>query len=144
MRQIPPSPRLIDPGEPAMRNKWLVASILAALACFTIAHAGQTEAPSPSRGKETFEKRCGGCHSLDRDKEGPRLRGVYGRPSGSVSSFNYSTALKSAHINWDAESLDKWLTDPDKLVPDTDMAFHVDKADERHDIIAFLKDLSGK
>ena len=127
-----------------MRKKWFVASILAVLACFAIPRPGEAEAPSPSRGKETFEKRYGGCHALDRDKEGPRLRGVYGRPSGSVSSFNYSTALKSAHINWDAESLDKWLTDPDKLVPDTDMAFHVDKADERHDIIAYLKDLSGK
>ena len=31
-----------------------------------------------------------------------------------------------------------------KLVPDSDMAFHVDKAEERRDIIAYLKDLSGK
>jgi cytochrome c len=127
-----------------MGKKWFVPSILATLACFAIPHPGEAEAPSISRGKETFEKRCGGCHSLDRDKEGPRLRGVYGRPSGSVSSFNYSTVLKSAHINWDAESLDKWLTDPDKVVPDTDMAFHVDKADERRDIIAYLKELSAK
>lgn len=125
-------------------KKWFVASILAALACFTIPHSVEAEGPSLSRGKETFEKRCGGCHSLDRDKEGPRLRGVYGRLSGSVSSFNYSTALKSAHISWGAESLDKWLTDPDKVVPDSDMAFHVDKADERRDIIAYLKELSGK
>jgi cytochrome c len=136
--------RLTDPGEVARGKKWLAMSILAVLACFTIPHPGEAEGPSLSRGKETFEKRCGGCHSLDRDKEGPRLRGVYGRPSGSVSSFNYSTALKSAHINWDAQSLDKWLTDPDKVVPNSDMAFHVDKADERHDIIAYLKDLSGK
>jgi len=127
-----------------MKTKWFVVSTLAVLACFTIPHPGEAEGPSLSRGKETFEKRCGGCHSLDRDKEGPRLRGVYGRPSGSVSSFNYSTALKSAHINWDAQSLDNWLTDPDKVVPNSDMAFHVDKADERHDIIAYLKDLSGK
>ena len=127
-----------------MGKKWLVPSILAILASVTISHPGEAEAPSISRGKETFEKRCGGCHSLDGDKEGPRIRGVYGRVSGSVSSFNYSTVLKSAHINWDAESLDKWLTDPDKVVPDTDMAFHVDKADERRDIIAYLKDLSAK
>jgi cytochrome c len=128
----------------AMGQKWFVPSILAILAFFTILRPSEAEAPSPSRGKETFEKRCGGCHSLDRDKEGPRLRGVYGRPSGSVSSFNYSTMLKSAHITWGAESLDKWLTDPDKVVPDTDMAFHVDKADERRDIIAYLKELSAK
>ncbi len=126
-----------------MGKQWSV-SILAILACFTIPHQGEAEAPSPSRGKETFEKRCSGCHSLDRDKEGPRLRGVYGRLSGSVSSFNYSTVLKNAHIAWGAESLDKWLTDPDKVVPDADMAFHVDKPDERSDIIAYLKELSGR
>src|SRR5713226_9491893 len=125
MRQMPAVQRLTDPGEAAMRKKWFVASILAVLACFAIPHPGEAEAPSPSRGKETFEKRCGGCHSLDRDKEGPRLRGVYGRPSGSVSSFNYSATLKNARLTWDAGSLDKWLTDPDKFLPDADMAFHV-------------------
>ena len=141
---MPTVRRLTDPGEAALRKKWFVASMLAALAGFTIPHTRAAEGPSLSRGKETFEKRCGGCHSLDRDKQGPRLRGVYGRTSGSVSSFNYSAALKSAHINWDGESLDKWLTDPDKVVPDSDMAFHVDKADERRDIISYLKDLSAK
>ena len=127
-----------------MGKQWFVPSILAILACLTIPHPGEAETPSLSRGKETFEKRCGGCHSLDGDKEGPRLRGVYGRPSGSVSSFSYSTVLQNAHITWDTESLDKWLTDPDKVVPDADMAFHVDKPDERRDIIAYLKELSAK
>jgi cytochrome c len=61
-----------------------------------------------------------------------------------VSSFNYSTPLKGARITWDADLLDKWLADPDKFVPDNDMAFHVEKADERREIIAYLKELSGK
>src|SRR5260221_1481466 len=103
-----------------MRKKWFVASMLAVLACFAIPHPGEAEAPSPSWGKETFQKRCGGCHSPDRDKEGPRLRGGYGRPSGSVSSFNYSAALKGAHVRWDAEPLGKRLAAPGTPVP----AFH--------------------
>jgi len=49
----------------------------------------------------------------------------------SVTSFKFSDALKKAHIAWDAESLDKWLSDPDKFIPDNDMGFHVEKADER-------------
>ena len=98
----------------------------------------------PDRGKQLFERRCTGCHSLDQDKEGPRLRGVYGRQSGKISSFKYSTAVQSAHITWDDTSLDKWLTDPDSLIADTDMDFHVPKADERADIIRYLKLLSGK
>jgi cytochrome c len=92
-------------------------------------------------GKSLFEKRCSGCHSLDRDKEGPRLAGVYGRAAGSVASFNYSDALKSSHIIWDADTLDKWLAGPDKVIPETDMAFHVESATERSAIIAYLKEL---
>ena len=96
------------------------------------------------RGKQLFEKRCTGCHSLDQNKEGPRLRNVYGRPAGSISTFKYSDALKSAHFTWDDVSLDKWLTDTESLVPDNDMSFHVPKADERADIIRFLKASAGK
>ena len=95
-------------------------------------------------GKELFEKRCGGCHALDRDKEGPRLGGVYGRVAGSVDSFQYSEALKKSKITWTETTLDKWLTDTEKLVPDNDMSFHVEKADERGEIIAYLKQNSGK
>jgi cytochrome c len=101
-------------------------------------------AQDADRGKELYEKRCTGCHALDNDKEGPRLRGVYGRKSGAVESFNYSDALKKADIQWDAASLDRWLADPEKLVPDNDMAFRLVKADERTDIIAYLKQLSTK
>ena len=96
------------------------------------------------RGKQLFEKRCTGCHSLDQDKEGPRLRGVYGRQSGTVPGFTYSAALQSSHLTWDDASLDKWLTDTDSLVAGNDMAFHVPKQDERADIIRFLKTMSVK
>ena len=96
------------------------------------------------RGREIFEKRCTGCHSTDNDKEGPRLRGVYGRVSGSVAGFAYSDGVKKANITWDAESLDKWLTDPDSLVPDNNMGFRLTNADERAAVIAYLKQLSAK
>ena len=102
------------------------------------------QAGDADRGKQLFEKRCTGCHSLDQDKEGPRLRNVYGRTAGSVSTFKYSDALKSARVTWDDASLNKWLTDTESLIPDNDMSFHVPKADERADIIQFLKVSSGK
>jgi cytochrome c len=95
-------------------------------------------------GEQLFQKRCGGCHSLDKNKEGPQLRHVYGRKAASVPGFQYSDALKSVHITWDDASLDKWLTNPDSVAPNNDMAFHVPKADERADIIRYLKMLSEK
>src|SRR5579871_3269069 len=105
--------------------------------------AGSTSSSSKSArqldGHALFEKRCGGCHALDRDKEGPRLGGVYGRTAGTVDSFQYSEALKKSKLKWTDETLDKWLTDTEKLVPDNDMTFHVEKLDERSAIIAYLK-----
>ena len=101
-------------------------------------------AQTTANGKELFVKRCGGCHALDRDKEGPRLQGVYGRVAGSLDSFQYSDALKKSKITWTEETLNKWLTDTEKLVPDNDMSFHVESSDERREIIGFLKQRSGK
>jgi cytochrome c len=100
--------------------------------------SGQAQSTG-KHGKELFDKRCGGCHALDRDKEGPRLGGVYGRAAGAVTSFQYSGPLQKSKITWTDETLDKWLADPEKLVPDSDMAFHMESADERREIIAYLK-----
>jgi cytochrome c len=106
--------------------------------------AGGTSVGDPIRGKTLFEKRCGGCHSLDMDKEGPRLRNVYGRKAGSVPSFKYSDSLKAATHTWDAPFLNKWLTDTESVVPDNNMDFHVPNADERADIIEYLRVSAGK
>jgi cytochrome c len=95
-------------------------------------------------GKALFERRCGGCHALDRDKEGPRLGGVYGRTAGAIDSFHYSDALKNARIVWTEGTLARWLTDTEKLVPNNDMSFQVRSADERSAIIAYLKTSPGK
>ncbi len=103
-----------------------------------------TQQADPDRGHQLFDRRCGGCHSLDNDREGPRLRSVYGRKAGTVPSFKYSDALAKSGVTWDDSSLDKWLTDPDKFIPDADMDFHLEKADERADVIAYLKQLSTK
>lgn len=98
----------------------------------------------PTRGKALFEKRCTGCHALTQNHEGPQLQGVYGRTSGAVASFAYSSSLKKAHIVWDEESLEKWLTDPDAFVSGNDMDFLVSKPQERHDLISYLKQSSDK
>jgi cytochrome c len=97
-----------------------------------------------TRGKNVFEHRCTGCHSLDQNREGPRLRGVFGRISGSVSDFDYSSAIKQAHITWNEASLERWLADPDILVPGNNMEFQVTKPQERSDLIQYLKESEGK
>lgn len=117
--------------------------LLSALAIFPRVSRAYADGDA-GRGKQLFEKRCTGCHSLDQSKEGPPLRGVYGRTAGKAPGFAYSAALQSSQLAWDDASLDKWLTDSGSLIPDNDMAFHVPRAEERADIIRYLKTLSVK
>jgi cytochrome c len=91
------------------------------------------------RGKAVFEKRCVGCHTLDADREGPRLAHVFGRKAGSVAGFDYSAGLKKSGITWTDATLEKWLSDPDLVVKDNNMSIGVPKAEERRDLIAYLK-----
>jgi len=115
--------------------------LLACLVTFPHLSHAYTDADAV-QGKQLFEKRCTGCHSLDQNKEGPRLRGVYGRSVGKVSGFDYSVALRSSQLIWDDASLERWLSNPDSFIADNDMAFHVSKPDERAAIIRYLKTLS--
>ena len=91
------------------------------------------------RGKAAFEKRCTGCHAMDADREGPRLAGVFGRKAGSVAGFAYSAGLKNSGITWTDATLERWLSDPDLVVKDNNMSIGVPKAEERRDLIAYLK-----
>ncbi len=96
-------------------------------------------------GQEAYEKRCTGCHALDEDKEGPRLRGVFGKKAGILSTtFEYSDALKASNVTWDAPSLEQWMANPEKIIPKSDMFFRVPIARERADIIAYLQTLSDQ
>ena len=96
-----------------------------------------------TRGQRDF-RACAPCHSLepDRNMTGPSLAGLWGRRAGSLPSFErYSDALKSSGIIWDDRSLDGWLTDPPRMVPDNEMPFEgIKDSAVRADLLAFLKD----
>jgi cytochrome c len=97
-----------------------------------------------SRGQAVFEKRCTGCHALDKNKQGPMLQGVYGRTSGTAAGYAYSDSMKKAAVVWDEKSLDKWLSDPDQFIAGNNMDFLVVKAQERADLISFLRQSSHR
>ena len=117
-------------------------TILTGVVCATIALAAS--AKDAGRGRETFEKRCTGCHALDKIKVGPPLRGVYGRNAGKSPQFPYSDAVKNASVLWSESTLDRWLTDTESVIPDNDMSFRLNDPIDRADIIAYLRQLSGK
>jgi cytochrome c len=104
------------------------------------AGSGGGAASGTAAGRAAFEKRCTGCHALDKEKVGPRLAGVVGRKAGAISTYPYSDAVKKSGVVWNEAVLDKWLADPETVIPDTDMTFRLTNRDERAAIIAFLKE----
>lgn len=105
-----------------------------------VSAAQSTTQGNAARGKALFQDQCSGCHSLDSNNEGPRLRGVYGRTSGSAPGYDYSPALKESHILWNETTLNQWLTDPDAFIPGNNMDFQVDSPRDRSDLIQYLRE----
>jgi cytochrome c len=101
------------------------------------------QAADATRGKELYESRCTGCHSLDQDRVGPRHRGLIGRKAGAVAGFEYSSALRASRIVWSAPTLDRWLANPERLIPGQRMNYSVSEAADRAALIAYLEGESG-
>jgi cytochrome c len=89
------------------------------------------------RGKTLYQA-CTACHSLDDNDIGPKHRGVVGRRAATVPDYAYSPALKASGLTWDPANLDRWLTNPQALVPGTKMYFLLADPQSRADIIAYL------
>lgn len=101
----------------------------------------------PEKGKRVYVK-CKACHVLDQEKNkvGPHLVGIVGRPVAAVDGYNYSkgddsmTAFAEGGKVWDEESLAAYLRKPKDLVKRTKMAFPgLKKDDQIADLIAYLK-----
>jgi glucose/arabinose dehydrogenase len=85
---------------------------------------------------------CTACHSVigtDPSFTGPNLFGVVNRRIASKTDFGYSAAMKSVHGRWTPERLDRFLANPQAVVPGTAMQFPgVPNAEDRKVIIDFL------
>jgi cytochrome c len=80
------------------------------------------------------------CHALAYDRTGPHHCGLFNRRAGSVSGFNYSPAMLRSGIIWNDKTLNRFLTNPQKMVPGTAMGYAgVSDKQERADLIAYLK-----
>jgi cytochrome c len=115
-----------------------IASVAALLLTVAVSH-GAAAAGDADRGEALYQG-CQDCHSLDKNDVGPRHRGVFGRKAGSIADYNYSDGLKQSGLVWDEASLDKWLSDPQAFIPGAKMFYHLSEAQDRADVIAFLKE----
>ena len=118
-----------------MTARALLAGVLATCA---FAPAGAA-APDAARGEQVYA-RCLACHALAYDRVGPRHCGLIGRPAGSVSGYEYSSAMKGSKIIWNDKTLDRFLAKPLAMVPGSTMTYDgIPDPKERADLIAYLK-----
>ncbi len=95
-------------------------------------------------GQAIYQARCTACHALEFNGVGPAHKGVFGRRIGQAPGYAYSPPLKAATGIWTADNLDRWLSDPEKFLPGQRMGFSVEEAQDRANVIEYLKRISGR
>jgi cytochrome c len=124
--------------------------VLAASAVLLLAlSAAAAPAGEPQRGERAYQK-CYSCHAVEPgnyDTSGPNLHAIVGRRIAAQRSFDYSPALRALarrHRRWDADLLDRFAADPEKVAPGTTMSFHGMRSPaERRDLLAYLRTLQN-
>ena len=119
-----------------------IIGLAAALAAFSAPALAEGDAEA---GKKVFRK-CKACHTLTegKNKAGPSLFGIIGKPAAAVKGFKYSKAMKGSGLTWDEETITKYLAKPKALVPGTRMAFAgLKKEADVANVIAYIKANGG-
>jgi cytochrome c len=123
-------------------------SVAALMAISADALGQNTAAKSAAADSQlAFNNVCRTCHTLKEgdNRLGPNLHNIIGRKAGSVPDYAYSSAMKDADLTWDRATLDRFIANPDQVVPGNKMKPYggLTSAEERSKIIAFLEANSG-
>ena len=102
-------------------------------------------AADPKVGQQRASQTCTSCHSFEKggpNKVGPNLWDIVGRKKGSHPGFAYSDGLKNKGGEWTYEELFTYLSNPAGFIPGSKMAFRLPGAEQRAQVLAYLRTLS--
>ena len=125
------------------RRQMQLMAALGAVTCLLSSPSALPQAAAePASGQLAFNNACRTCH-LTREGDnrlGPNLHKIVGRKAGSSPNYNYSSAMKDADFVWDEAKLDRFIANPDEVVPGNNMKPYggLTSKDDRAKIIAFL------
>jgi cytochrome c len=108
----------------------------------TLLLAGAARADGDAARGEVKFRDCAACHKLEAGANnlGPSLHGIFERKAGELADFRYSPAVKRSGIGWTPDTLDKFITDPQAMVPGNRMPYAgMASASDRADLIAYLQ-----
>ena len=113
-----------------------------------LAVAAATSAGASGTAGERAYRKCYSCHATEpgkNDLEGPSLHGVMGRKVAATPGFEYSRAMRgfaAKHPRWTPELIDRFVSDPEALVPKTRMNFPgMRDPKERAALLEYLRSL---
>ncbi len=112
-----------------MRSLCLPLTLLAVMFPVSAAIAG-TSPPA-------FEV-CAACHTGRADALGPELKGVVGRPAGTLPGFRYSNAMRKSAITWAPETLRSFLMGPQTVVPGNRMPLAPMSKADADSVVSYL------
>jgi cytochrome c len=81
-------------------------------------------AVAADEGQIAFNNHCRTCHTTKEgdNRLGPSLHKILGRKAGSSSGYaTYSEGMRSSDITWDEATLDKFIANPDSVIPNNNM-----------------------
>ena len=136
-------------------NKYQISSLVAAVLLLAACEHTPPDHRDPvtlslyvkgdaDNGSVIYKDACGQCHQLNAglNKKGPQLMNIYGAPAAELKDYTYSKGLTESGWVWDAQTLDPYIADPQKAMPDSKMLSNpMPDAKERADIIAYLSTL---
>ena len=109
--------------------------------------AASFDAELAAKGKKVFKK-CSACHKVGegaKNRVGPILNGIVGKPAGVVAEFKYSKALKKmaeAGLVWNEKELTAFLAKPRAFMKGTKMSFAgLKKEADQVALIEYLKSI---
>lgn len=123
----------------------LSLSVLAAMLCTA---ASADAFGDPVAGEQVYAQ-CKGCHQIGpgaKNRIGPHLNALFGRPAASVEDFRYSKSFERAGKNgleWHADTLNAFLENPRSYASGTRMSFRgLEDETDRVNLIAYLRTFS--
>jgi cytochrome c len=127
----------------------LICRVLLALpALVAMAQEPASQREDIASGELTFNNACRTCHVTKEgdNRLGPHLHNIIGRKAGSLPDYPYSSALAGADFVWDQKTLDRFIANPDEVVPGNRMKPYSGLASPsaRAAVVAFLQSLASR
>ena len=121
-----------------MSSPTIAVSLAAAMLAIS-----QSALAQDADGQLAFNNACRTCHTLREgdNRLGPTLHKIVGRKAGALPNYAYSSAMKAADTVWDKATLDRFIANPDQVVPGHNMKPYggIASVEDRAKIVAFLE-----